>query len=75
MGARLQLEEGESMSMLLTLDDQLRESIDVSLEILDEIETSRPEAQRSEPTTPMSERIAECKASLERAQRLAESIR
>lgn len=63
------------MSMLLTLDDQLRESIDVALKILDEIETRRPSEQRSESTTPMSKRIAECKASLERAQRLAETIR
>jgi len=52
---------------MFTLDDELRETLDHALTTLNELESRRPEAQKDNKFSPMSQRYAECKAGLQKA--------
>lgn len=52
---------------MFTLDDKLREYLADAMSTLNELESRRPEAQKTNPFAPMSQRYAECRAGLKKA--------
>ena len=60
---------------MFTLDDKLREYLADAMQTLNELESRRPEAQKTNPFAPLSQRYAECKSGLEKAIDNAAAIR
>ena len=52
---------------MFTLDDELRETLADAMTALNELESRRPEAQKTNPFAPLSQRYVECRAGLQKA--------
>ena len=52
---------------MFTLDDALREYLAATMQILNELESRRPEAHKDNLFAPLSQRYAECRAGLQKA--------
>lgn len=52
---------------MFTLDDNLREYLADAMQTLNELESRRPEAQKTNPFAPLSQRYIECRAGLQKA--------
>lgn len=60
---------------MFTLDDKLRKYLADAMTALNELESRRPEAQKTNPFAPLSQRYAECRAGLQKALDNAAAIR
>jgi hypothetical protein len=60
---------------MFTLDDELREYLAAAMTALNELESRRPEAQKTNPFAPLSQRYAECRAGIQKAIDNAAAIR